>query len=425
MKERVILFTRLPLSGSTKTRMIPALGEEGAADLQRAMTEHALQTLRDLQMVREIELEVRLAGDDLPAAQDWLGDDLLVRSQHGDNLGSRMHNAFQEAFAEGAERVLVVGADIPGITPSILTTALRALHTRDLVLGPASDGGYYLIGLDRPRESLFCDMRWGEESVFAETLDRAARLNLALCRLPELDDVDRPEDLPVWEAARGAEREESAPAISVIIPALDEAQRVAAAVHSVIGHGNECIVVDGGSGDDTRKRASQVGATVIESPPGRGRQMNHGAELAGGEILIFLHADTLLPENFAEAVKTCCADSGCAGGAFRLQFDESSARASMVAAWANLRSRFLLLPFGDQALFCRREIFQTIGGFPAWPSLEDLELVCRLRRQGGLILLPVAVTSSFRRWREQGFWRTAGRHLCMQFAYWLGLNREE
>jgi uncharacterized protein len=198
-KQHIIIFTRYPEPGKTKTRLIPALGDVGAANLQRKMTEYTLSQVKELQSNTAISLEIRFAGGNLQLMQDWLGSDLVYQLQGEGDLGSRMMRSLLYAFQKNAEQVVIIGTDCPGVNPQILTTAFEQLHIFDLVLGPAIDGGYYLIGLRQPFSELLTNIDWGTSQVLSQTLDIAQKLNLSVGYLPTLADVDRPEDLPIWE----------------------------------------------------------------------------------------------------------------------------------------------------------------------------------------------------------------------------------
>ena len=196
--ECLIIFSRYPEPGKTKTRMIPALGKEGAAELQRQMTEHTLYQARKLSLYRSLTVEVHFAGGDRQLMQEWLGSDVTYYQQGSGDLGQRMSSAIRRAFAVGMARVVIIGTDCPDVNPFILTEAFDALKRQDLVLGPAEDGGYYLIGLNCPIIELFNQIQWGTDRVLAQTKNIAKKLSLSVHYLPILADVDRPEDLPVW-----------------------------------------------------------------------------------------------------------------------------------------------------------------------------------------------------------------------------------
>jgi uncharacterized protein len=197
--EQIIIFTRYPVSGKAKTRLIPALGAVGAADLHRQMTEHLLAKVKKLASTRAIAIQVCHESGDHELMKQWLGPGIFFQPQGGGDLGARMERAFADAFQSGFERVTIVGTDCPGITVNILQSALDALREYDFVLGPALDGGYYLIGLRRPILQLFQGVPWGTEKVFEYTLKIADELGLRHTILDPLNDVDRPEDLNVWE----------------------------------------------------------------------------------------------------------------------------------------------------------------------------------------------------------------------------------
>jgi len=195
----------------------------------------------------------------------------------------------------------------------------------------------------------------------------------------------------------------SPPDISVIIPVLNDAEALDLALGSTQDYtGVECIVVDGGSSDESAEVAQSRGVKVLLSPPGRARQMNAGAEVAEGRFLLFLHADTRLPEGFDGHVRQILTGSGVAAGAFQLQIDAPSARLRLIEKAANWRSRYLQMPYGDQAIFLRKELFREMGGFPDLPIMEDFQLIRRLQGEGRIVIAPAAVVTSGRRWKKTG-----------------------
>ena len=199
MNETLIIFSRYPEPGLTKTRLIPALGASGAANLQREMTEHTLNTARLLKLSRNITIEVHFAGGNQQLMEEWLGKDVLCIPQVAGDLGYKMRSAFDRAFSLGSTRVVTIGIDCPDIDCVILNDAFDSLQTRDLVLGSAEDGGYYLIGLTRSTPQLFQNIAWGTERVLSQTQSIAAKLHLSIDYLPTLADVDYPEDLVIWQ----------------------------------------------------------------------------------------------------------------------------------------------------------------------------------------------------------------------------------
>ena len=212
--------------------------------------------------------------------------------------------------------------------------------------------------------------------------------------------------------------------ISVIIPALHEAQAIGRTLSSaavLAASEVELIVVDGGSEDATVEVARSHGATVVTLPPGRARQMNAGARIARGECLLFLHADTRLPPGYEQEVRRVLDLPGVVAGAFALRVEGARWGLRWVERAANLRSRLCELPYGDQGLFLRAELFRSLGGFAELPLLEDLELVRRLRRQGRIVTAPLSVLTSARRWESLGVVRTTLLNQLFLLAYLLGM----
>jgi rSAM/selenodomain-associated transferase 2 len=212
--------------------------------------------------------------------------------------------------------------------------------------------------------------------------------------------------------------------LSVIIPALDEEQRIGGAIDSAFAAGaGEVIVCDGGSRDATTKVAAARGARVISCEPMRSRQLNRGAEEARFDFIAFLHADTALPSGAADAICSALND-GVVFGGFRIGFAEHAFRLRVAAAMINLRTFFSRCPWGDQAQFIRRDAFLGTGGFRPMPLLEDYELAARMRRRGRTRVLPLRVTTSGRRFLEKGVWRTAALNWRIIVAYRCGADVE-
>lgn len=213
--------------------------------------------------------------------------------------------------------------------------------------------------------------------------------------------------------------------LSVIIPALNEAENIGAVVEAARrANPYEVIVVDGGSTDSTAELASRAGAIVLSSAPGRGRQQRLGAEHAQGEALIFLHADTRLPENYPQIVADTLSRPEAAAGAFRYQLDEPGARyrwAERLVAW---RCRLFQLPYGDQAIFVRAAALKQVNGFPDLPIMEDYELIRRLRKLGRIEVASAAATTSARRLRKLGALNAALTNVGCLAAYKLGVSAE-
>lgn len=211
--------------------------------------------------------------------------------------------------------------------------------------------------------------------------------------------------------------------LSVVIPALNEARQLPAVLEAIAAAADvEVIVVDGGSSDGTAELAEAKGARVVRATPGRSHQLNCGAAAATGPLLLFLHADTRLPEGFDRTIRQTLAQPGVVAGAFRLAIGGPGRGLRWVEWGVNLRSRLLQMPYGDQAIFLKAEVFHTLGGFPDLPMMEDFELVRRLRKVGRVAIAPSAVVTSDRRWRTLGILRTTLANQAMIAGYLLGVD---
>jgi rSAM/selenodomain-associated transferase 2 len=219
------------------------------------------------------------------------------------------------------------------------------------------------------------------------------------------------------------EREESRPALSIIIPALDEARSIGATLDALAGvcAGAEVIVVDGGSLDGTVELARGRGVKLISAGRGRGRQMHAGACAARGRALWFLHADTLPSKECASAIAEALGDPSVVAGNFDVLFDGGS-RAARFLTWLYPRLRGLGLCYGDSGIFVRREAYESVGGFRDFPIFEDLDLVRRLRKAGRVARLRARVTTSSRRFEGRSFAVTFARWSLMQGLYWAGVS---
>lgn len=198
-RDCLLLFTRYPEAGRTKTRLIPLLGAEGAAQLQRTLTEKVLRKAKALNTQHGIEICIVYGGGSRKKMAAWLGPGTYLPQTPGD-LGRRMQNAFSRTFAAGADNAVLIGSDIPDITTPLLAEAFSSLASREVVIGPSRDGGYYLIGMrataaEKLYPLIFAEMVWSTAEVFATTRTRLLQAACIPALLPVLHDIDTPEDL--------------------------------------------------------------------------------------------------------------------------------------------------------------------------------------------------------------------------------------
>jgi rSAM/selenodomain-associated transferase 2 len=210
--------------------------------------------------------------------------------------------------------------------------------------------------------------------------------------------------------------------ISVIIPTYNEAGCIAQALAAAAALPGdwEVLVVDGGSEDDTVRIARAAGARVVQGPRGRGEQMNHGAALARGGILLFLHADTRLPPDAFGLITAACGTGGRIGGCFRLRFDRDRGPLRLMGAVTRLP--FRLLHYGDAAFFARAEVFRALGGYRPYPIMEDIDFWLRMRKAGPVEVLPACVVTSARRFVRRGVVRQELVNIALVLLFLAGVS---
>ena len=213
--------------------------------------------------------------------------------------------------------------------------------------------------------------------------------------------------------------------LSIVIPALDEAPSLARVLPDLVARepGAEVLVVDGGSQDDSRAVVARTPSVRwLSAPRGRAHQMNAGARVAGGDVLLFLHADTVLPGGAGAAIAAALADPGAVGGRFDVRLDSARPLLRLVGWLMNRRSRLSGIATGDQAIFVRRTVFEGLGGYPDIPLMEDVELTRRLKRRGRLVALRLRVVTSARKWEREGVIRTVLLMWTLRLLYALGVS---
>ena len=214
--------------------------------------------------------------------------------------------------------------------------------------------------------------------------------------------------------------------ISIIIPVLNEARIISATLARLNSVPEaEVIVVDGGSQDNTVAIATQTATVITVAGRGRAGQMNAGAKIARSDILLFLHADTQLPDNFIALVTQTLKHPQTIAGAFELKIDGVANSLRWIEQLVRMRSRLLSLPYGDQAIFISKQAFIEVGGFADLPIMEDFEFIKRLQKQGKIAIATGAVTTSGRRWEKLGVWQTTLINQLIIAGYYLGVSPTE
>lgn len=393
----VMLFLQAPRTGAVKPRLAADLGEERTLDLYRAMAERQLREVPPGWSV-EIHFDPAHAEDDMRA---WLGPSRHYRAQGDGDLGRRLKKAFAAAFGRGATTVIAIGSDCPELDQETFHEAVARLSRAELVLGPASTGGYYLLALRRPAPDLFDNIPWSSNQVATTLLARAKLLGLSRELLTPKDSL---EDNTIYRAYLGrvARKTAATDSLTVIVPTLNDAATLDATLTAAVQSlpGSRLIVVDGQSSDRTREIAARHGAKIVVTRRGRGHQYRAGAACAETDWLLFLPPDAILPAETGIVFGNFIQQMDVQVATFRLRFD----RAHWFLRACGWCTRFdsVFTRFGSQGILIRREFYDALGGFPDWPLFEDVALLQRARAATRIHSLPATVTASARRFNQRG-----------------------
>ncbi len=435
----ICVFAKPSEAGKVKTRLIPVAGRDGAPALANAFLQDTWAMVCRLPWAKAV-----IASTD-PSISSVVSSDAEIWLQGEGDLGARLERILYRAL-EISSFAIAIGADTPGLPLNLLEQARSALRHADAAIGPSEDGGFYLLALRRCPTGLLTAIPWSQTNTFSRTLDKLKAAGLDVRILDPWFDVDRPEDLERLKALASSgeihvpktrqmlehimigSETTRAPKLSVIIPVLNERECLPLALAALRGHDwiHEVIVVDGGSTDGTREwldRQADGSIKIVYAERGRGRQLNAGAAAATGDVFLFLHADCLLPCDAGERLRQALVAEGAAGGCFCVRFTQESPRSlALVAAGINLRTRIARSATGDQAIFVRRRIFETIAGFHEWPLFEDVDFVGRLKKAGKFEVVCSPVTISARRHIHYGVVRTVMLAYLLRLGFWAGAS---
>ena len=382
-----VIFTREPVAGATKTRLMPFYSAEKCAELHRCF-------LRDLAgEAKKVHADIIIAytGSEPVFLRETFGSRAKYIAQRGNDLGQKMENAFADAFEMGYDRIILTGTDIPELKAKTVNAAYEMLDAYDIVLGPTEDGGYYLIGMSSLHHEAFDVKLYGVSTVFEETKASIRDSGLSVGIADEYSDIDEKEDIEGLMDRVRADRFAIGPdtrrflkdnmSVSIIIPVYNESHNIGSMMDQLRPYKDdaEIIFVDGESTDGT---VSQIGDEfrVICCEKGRGRQMNEGALASGGEVLFFLHCDSVIPEDFLSEIRACMMRKPY--GCFGVKFDSHNLFMFTNRIISNHRALFRGLAFGDQGIFIDRKLFFDAGSFPELPVMEDYGFSRKMKSMG-------------------------------------------
>lgn len=401
MKRAYIIFTREPVAGKTKTRMMPYLTPEECVELHTSF-------LKDFSsMSRKVDADVFVYYDSedgkYTTVRECFGDDVTYSRQIGNDIGIKMYNAIRDVLDMGYESCVLTGTDIPELRAESVNYALDTLDECDAVVGRTADGGYHLIGMKKSYIEPFSLKEYQSSSVFDCTVDALRSKNLDVRIVHEYHDMDTPKDLrefrcrvrqakaSVESKGLGSVKNMIPPytaecvnrllKVSIVVPIYNESSTILVLQDQLKSYVNdaEIIFVDGGSTDNTLDLIDPA-FKVISSDKGRGIQMNAGAEASSGDVILFLHCDSILPDDVVGQIKEVMMTYSY--GCFGVNFDSKQFFLWTNKHISNYRAWHRGIPFGDQGIFIDRELFMEIGKFPEIPIMEDYQFSLNLRTKG-------------------------------------------
>ena len=385
MKQAIIIFTRAPMPGRTKTRMMPCLTPKQCETLHICF-------LKECEKCRADRFICHTPDGDRPKnhLEKILGKQKEYFPQRGEHLGERMFRALEEVFEKGYEKCVLIGTDVPELRSRDLRKAFEVLNTQDVVFGKTYDGGYYLVGMKKPCREVFEIDQYGHESVLEDTIKTLSRSGITVGYTKKHWDMDTPWDLKEYrkrlrankvlkQTETGRYAAGIAP-ISIIIPIYNEEKGIVKFQEQLKELRGKCeiLFVDGGSTDHTLDFI-EPGYSVIHSEKGRGKQMNAGAKASSGDILFFLHCDSQLPPKPLAEIRRVMRDyqAGC----FGIAFHSPNVFMFTCRVISNHRIKDRKIMFGDQGIFVDRDLFFEAGMFPEIPIMEDYQFSLTLKEK--------------------------------------------
>lgn len=422
----LIIFLRYPQPGKVKSRLAAGLGDREACEIYQKLVRRTLGVATDFKRARgDVDiLAFFTPADQRPQLERSYPGPWRFVAQSGSHIGDRMDLAIRQTFSEGYRQVVLVGTDIANLAASDFEEAFASLKQGFAVLNPASDGGFYLVGLDRPCPSAFASKEWSTATVFKRTKELLEKAGFGVKINSERQDIDRPEDI-----AHLRDQPLLQNRISIIVPTRRDFEKLRPMLDNLeaqLWPGDEIIISFSGKGPciDTLN-ALDPRIRLIRSPAGRGLQLNRGAREAKGNLFWFLHDDSVPPDQFGYDVRKICVDLQYSLGSFLLGYAPSNRSMDLIARWANFRTRCLWLPYGDQGFFCRSEVFWQLGGYRHRYIMEDVDFVRRSKQIGKLLIIPETLYTSPKRYLGKGIFRASLENHLTMLLYLMGVNERQ
>lgn len=393
MKKALIVFTRVPIEGHTKTRLSPYFSLEDCVSLHIAILKDLSMELRKLK-----DIDIYIFYDipkgykkDISILRKIFGKNPIYKRQPQTDIGNRMYTAMLEVKKLNYDMISLVGSDIPKLSSYDIKKSFHSLLYKDIVLGATKDGGYYLIGMKEIDKEVFNIEKYGNDTVLKNTIDNIKNREKSFEIVGLRQDIDTKEDIIYFRNKLRVDKKLRASnlgsflikslSIAIIIPTYNEEKTIEKLQTFLYPLIRKCeiIFVDGGSTDRTIELIDKR-FKVLVSKKGRSNQMNFGAQNTDADVLFFLHSDSELPKNSLEQIKTAIAESSVA--CFGIAFRSFSPLMFICRYISNHRVFDRKIMFGDQGIFIDRNLFFEIGEFPDLPIMEDYELSLKLKKKG-------------------------------------------
>lgn len=387
MKRAIIIFTRVPVPGQTKTRMMPYLTPVQCAKLHSCFLLDIKRVCRKC----DADLFVAYTPEDKEKVLKSILGEADYFPQRGEDLGEKMFHAIEHVLKKGYDKCVLIGTDVPELTGECLEKAFNVLDNKDVVFGKTVDGGYYLVGMNRPIREVFSIDTYGHSNVLEQTVLGLEREEITAGYTVTLSDMDDRSDLSAYRNRMRTDKKLQKSAtgrylirtarISVIVPVYNEEKTIKNLQEQLRTLKGKCeiLFVDGGSTDRTLERISPE-FRVLHSKKGRANQMNLGAKESTGDILFFLHCDSELPDRPLEQIRYVMKDHRV--GCFGIAFHSRNFFMLTCRVISNHRIKDRKVMFGDQGIFVDRELFFEIGMFPELPIMEDYQFSLSLKERG-------------------------------------------
>lgn len=430
LKQALIIFTKEPVEKKVKTRLAKSIGDKEALKIYELL----LQNLLNLSINKNIDTFIALEAYTNNYKKRFENQNIFL--QEGKNIGEKMSNSFIEVFKKGYEQIILVGADIPFFDEEFIHNSFSFLNKHDAIITKTKDDGYCLIGFKKEffiKEAFEIDF---SNDVYKKTIETLKHLNIK--KTETLFDIDTINDLREFTKQKNIKTNQkfydyskklfkSFPKISVIIPVYFEKENLPKTIEVLKNNSyyNDFEIII----SDTLQRTTiddiniQDIRTTISQKAGRSFQLNEGAKCAKGEILLFLHADTLVSKNWDKDIYELYLKDKNLSGAFSLKIDTNNIFIKIIEFFANFRVKLTNTPYGDQGQFFSHELFYKIGTYDEIPLMEDISIIKKVHKKNiKTKVLDKKIHTSDRRWQKEGIFYTTFRNRILSTLYYFGVS---